>query len=97
MSYNFIVYGDSEALNGEPLILDISRCVREYTDQEIKEKYSELTETNIHEIKRFPCIFAYEDNCAQDPKFGLMFYISALDVLMFYFAAKQSISLYSKN
>jgi methylphosphotriester-DNA--protein-cysteine methyltransferase len=26
-----------------------------------------------------------------------MFNISALDVLMFYFAAKQSISLYSKN
>jgi hypothetical protein len=72
MYYNLIVYGDNEALNGEPLILDFSRCVREYTDQEIKEKYSELTETNIHEIKRFPCIFTYENHCAQDPKFGLI-------------------------
>jgi Uncharacterized protein containing a TIR (Toll-Interleukin 1-resistance) domain len=72
MYYNLIVYGDCKALNGEPLILDLSRCAREYTDQEIKEKYSELTETKINEIKRFPCIFAYEDSCEQDPKFGLI-------------------------
>lgn len=72
MYYNLIVYGDSEALNGEPLILDLSRCIREYTDQEVKEKYSGLTEANIREIKRFPCIFAYENYCEQDPKFGLI-------------------------
>ena len=33
MYYNYIIYGYSEALNGEPIILDISLCIREYTDQ----------------------------------------------------------------
>ena len=33
---------------------------REYTVPEISEKYSQLSEVNINQLKEFPCIFAYE-------------------------------------
>ena len=70
--YNLLVSADDESWNGEPYILEIVRCVSEYTDTEITEKYGEITKSNIDEIRRFPCIFAYEAACKKDPKFGLI-------------------------
>ncbi|MFA4880375.1 MAG: hypothetical protein WC650_02020 [Candidatus Doudnabacteria bacterium] len=70
--YNLIVSGSDESWNGDPFILETARCVREYTDQDITEKYSKFTQSNINEITRFPCIFAYEDRCRKNPKFGLI-------------------------
>lgn len=70
--YNLLVSANDESWNGELYILEIGRCVREYTDTEITEKYGELTKSDIDEIRRFPCIFAYEAACKKDPKFGLI-------------------------
>ncbi|MHA1280036.1 MAG: toll/interleukin-1 receptor domain-containing protein [Candidatus Helarchaeota archaeon] len=70
--YHLLVSANDEEWNGEPFILEIGRCVREYTDKEITEKYGELTTSQINEIRRFPCIFAYETGCKKDPKFGLI-------------------------
>lgn len=70
--YNLLVSANDESWNGEPFILEIGRCVREYTDAAITEKYGDLTESHINKIGQFPCIFAYEIGCKKDPKFGLI-------------------------
>ena len=70
--YNLLVSADENSWEGNPFEIDLSRCVREYTDTEIVEKYQDLTEAVVREIKRFPCIFAYESPYEKDPKFGLI-------------------------
>ncbi len=70
--YNLLVSADHESWDGEPFVLEEGRCVREYTDTEISERYGDFTQANVCEIKRFPCIFAYESSCFKDPQFGLI-------------------------
>lgn len=70
--YNLLVSGNDESWDGNPYTLEVGRCVREYTDKEITEKYGEFTQSEVDEIRRFPCIFAYEAGCKKDPKFGLI-------------------------
>jgi hypothetical protein len=70
--YNLFVSADENSWEGNPFEIDLSRCIREYTDREIVEKYQELSEAIIREIKRFPCLFAYESPCEKAPKFGLI-------------------------
>ena len=45
---------------------------KEYTDKEITDKYGELRQEQVDEIRKFPCIFAYEAGCKLDPKFGII-------------------------
>ena len=70
--YNLFVSGHTENWYGEPFILEMERCVREYTDKNITERYGNLTQSQVNEIRRYPCIFAYEEGCKKDPKFGLI-------------------------
>lgn len=70
--YSLLVSGNDESWDGEPYILEVGRCVREYTDKGITEKFGEFTQAQVDEIRRFPCIFAYEAGCKKDPKFGLI-------------------------
>jgi len=70
--YNLFVSADENSWEGPPFLLDISRCIREYTEKDIAEKYQELTEVKIKEIKRFPCLFAYESPCQKSPKIGFI-------------------------
>ena len=70
--YNLFVANKSEDWNGDPEILELDRCVREYTDTDITKKYGDLSQAQIKEISRFPCIFAYEEVHRKDPKFGLI-------------------------
>lgn len=70
--YNLFVSADDNSWEGNPFEIDLSRCIREYTDREIVEKYKDLTEAMIREIKRFPCLFAYENPCKKSPKFRLI-------------------------
>ncbi len=70
--YSLLVSGNDESWDGEPYILEVGRCVREYTDKGITEKFGEFTQSQVDEIRRFPCIFAYEAGCKKDPKFGLI-------------------------
>ena len=70
--HNLFVSGNNEAWDGEPYILEIGRCVREYTDAEITKKYGELTSEQVDAIRLLPCIFAYEAGWKKDPKFGIV-------------------------
>ena len=70
--YHLLVSSNDESWNGEPFLLEEDRCLQEYTAQEITAKYGDFTQQQINEIKRFPCIFAYEKSCKKDPKFGLI-------------------------
>ena len=70
--FNLLVSGDVNSWEGRPFIIEIDRCVREYTDKEIVERYSELRDDQIEQVQRFPCIFAYEQERQKDPKFGLI-------------------------
>lgn len=70
--YNLFVSGNDEAWEGEPYVLDLDRCVREYTDAEITKKYGDFTPEQVDAIRRFPSILAYEAGCRKDPKFGIV-------------------------
>jgi TIR domain len=70
--YNLFVSADSNSWDGTQFILESSRCIREYTNEEISKKYSNLSKAIIARIKRFPCIFSYETGCEKNPKFGLI-------------------------
>ena len=70
--YNLLVSGNDEAWDESPYYLEIGRCVREYTDDEITAKYGEFTQEQVDLIRRFPCIFAYESGWNKDPKFGII-------------------------
>lgn len=70
--YNLFVSGNDEAWGGEPFALDIERCVREYTDAGITDKYGDFTTEQVESIRRFPCLFAYESACQKNPKFGIV-------------------------
>ena len=51
-------------------MIELNRCVREYTSNQIFEKYGDLGEDEIRQLRCFPCIFAYELGNNIDPKFG---------------------------
>lgn len=70
--YNLLVSENDKSWNGDPWVTDTSRCVREYTDNAITIKYGDLTPENLDELRRFPCIFAYEAACKKDPLFGVI-------------------------
>ena len=70
--YNLLVSSDENSWDGKPFRLELTRCVREYTEDTISDTYGKFTPTQINVIRRFPCIFAYEAFCKKDPKFGLI-------------------------
>src|SRR5262245_41780957 len=70
--YNLLVSADDKAWEGEPYLMEAVRCVREYTDTDIIERYAELDATAISALQRLPCIFAYEAYCKKAPKFGVI-------------------------
>jgi hypothetical protein len=55
---------------GEPFQIELSRCVREYTSPNLTLRYGSLKADSIAELKRAPCIFAYETGHKLPPKFG---------------------------
>ncbi len=70
--YNLLVSADNESWSGDPWVIETSRCVREYTDNAITIKYGDLMPDNVNDLRRFPCVFAYETGCKKDPLFGLI-------------------------
>lgn len=70
--YNLFVSADSKEWAGDPSVLELGRCVREYTDSALSARFGELDLTSISELRRFPCIFAYEVACQKDPHFGVI-------------------------
>jgi TIR domain-containing protein len=70
--YNLFVSHNTEEWAGEVFQIESSRCVNEYTDTKITEQFGQLDTTAVDELKRFPCIFAYESSCKKAPKFGVI-------------------------
>ena len=54
------------------MIIEVGRCVREYTDAEITQEYGDFNPEQVGALRRFPCIFAYEAGCRKDPRFGIL-------------------------
>jgi hypothetical protein len=77
--YNLFVTADCEAWNGSPEIFDVSRCLRDFTDSEIKEKYSALTQSDIDFLVSLPCLFAYEDTCEKNARAGRLLKVQRKD------------------
>lgn len=50
----------------------MGRCLREYTAQDLQNRFAELGPAQIEELRRFPYIFAYESRLGLDPHFGLI-------------------------
>lgn len=50
----------------------MSRCVSEYPDDGIIEKYGAFDAQAIDELRTFPCIFAYETGNNLNPRFGVI-------------------------
>ena len=69
--YNLLVSFSEESWEKDFYELEFSRFL-EYTDTEIKEKYTTLDKKKINELLRFPCIFAYEKSQKKNPHFGLI-------------------------
>lgn len=70
--YNLFVSGSSEDWEGAPFDIDAARCVKEYTDDDVHEKYGSLNTDAVSELRRLPCVFAYESGCQKPPKFGVI-------------------------
>ncbi len=70
--YNLFVSGSETAWNGEPFLIELSRCVLEYTDVEITNRFGELGSKSVNELRRLPCIFAYEVGWEKEPRFGVI-------------------------
>ncbi len=70
--YNLFVAYDDQEWEGQPFEIASSRCIREYTDKDLSDRFAALTDAQTDEIKRFPAIFAYEAHNQKNPKFGLI-------------------------
>jgi len=66
--YNLLITSDKDDWEGSFFTLDKERFL-EREDEQIKEKYNNLL-ANLDEIKKLPCIFAYEEVQNKNPKFG---------------------------
>lgn len=69
--YNLFVSGNTSDWNGDPWIVERHRCVKEYTDDDLKERFGDLQPKQINALRRLPCVFAYE-GLEKDPKFGFI-------------------------
>jgi TIR domain len=58
--------------DGDPWTVDLGRCVREYTDTAITQKFGELDTAAVNELKKLPCVFAYETIVDAAPQFGVL-------------------------
>jgi hypothetical protein len=68
--FNFLVSGNGESWNGAPMSMELGRCVREYTDDDLTKKHGDLDPASVAELLRLPAIFAYEQGVGKDPLFG---------------------------
>jgi hypothetical protein len=70
--YNLFISGNDDAWDGNPWDIELSRCIREYTEERITTQWGGLSVGNVNELRRFPSIFAYEGVCRKDPRFGVI-------------------------
>lgn len=70
--YNLFVSAGFDAWDGAPWTIEDGRCVREYTDAHITERFGNLDANAVAELKQLPCIFAYESGNQRNPHFGII-------------------------
>ena len=70
--YNLLVSSSEDAWNGDPWQIEVKCCVRVYTDKEITQKLGEIDTSAVADLKRLPCILAYEAPNKIDPHFGIL-------------------------
>lgn len=70
--FNLLVSGDSNAWDGNPFEIEMARCLREYTEPRLTQKFGRFSASGISELKRFPSILAFESSCDLPPKFGFL-------------------------
>lgn len=68
--YNLLVSGLGDRWDGKPFQIELSRCVREYTNPDLTNRFGSFDRTSIEELKRAPSIFAYESGIKSPPQFG---------------------------
>ena len=68
--YNLLISGNENAWESNSVIFDLNRCIVEYTDKDLIDRFVKLGKHEVNEIKNFPCIFAYEDYCNKDAFIG---------------------------
>lgn len=57
---NLLITSDEKAWTKSPAFIEQNRCLTECILPELKEKYSDFSKDAIEELKKIPCIFAYE-------------------------------------
>lgn len=57
---NLLITYDETAWTKSQTFMEPERCLTEYISQDLKEKYSGLSKDAIEELKKIPCVFAYE-------------------------------------
>ena len=71
-----MTYGE-DLWEQSPALFDKSRCLTEYISPELRDQFSNLSSESINEIKKYPCIFAYEKRAKKDAAIG---YITNIEV-----------------
>jgi len=75
--YHLFVSGHVQDWQGEPWQIELGRCVPEYTADAITKRYGGFTPAQVDELRRYPCIFAYEAVHSKNPLFGLIQNVTA--------------------
>lgn len=75
---NLIFTSCEDLWKSSPAFFEKSRCLTEYILPELKEKYANLSDEVIEEIKQIPCVFTYEKFLRQDAFIG---YIKNIEIL----------------
>jgi hypothetical protein len=73
--YHLFVHGSDEAWSGDTWTIptkDLGRCLRENTDSKLTAQYGNFDADAVSALRRFPCIFAYEQRVQKNPHFGML-------------------------
>jgi hypothetical protein len=70
--YNLFVTAETGTWDGNPYTFGVTRVIREYTDEAIKQKYKALDEAGITELLSFPALFAYEETESAAARVGFI-------------------------
>lgn len=69
---NLLITYDNTAWTKSSAFFEPDRCLTEYILPELKEQYSDLSMKAIEEIKKIPCLFAYEQKHKSDAYIGFI-------------------------
>ncbi len=67
---NFLMTCNEDCWEHSPTFFPKDRLLNEYMPPDLREKYSELSQGNIEELKKIPCVFCYENPRKKDAVIG---------------------------